>query len=61
MSKCFGIKYFFIIQFQSEESGIFFKIPNAILYKTEFGNRKKMPKLPARGAHVPGGEHTSRV
>ena len=37
----------------------FLKIPNAILSnKTKFGIREKMPKLPARGARVPGGEQT---
>ena len=58
MSKCFGIKYFFLYSnFNLKKLEYFFKIPNAILsYKTIFGIRKKMPKLPARGAVVPGEE-----
>ena len=60
MSKCFGIKYFFLYSnFNQKKLEYFLKIPNAILSnKTKFGIREKMPKLPARGARVPGGEQT---
>jgi len=60
MSKCFGIKYFFLYaNFNLTKLEYFFKIPIAILSnKTKFGIREKMPKLSARGARVPGGEKT---